>query len=242
MYMRGTARIVHDPATKPGTIRVQDCLIPPGLTTLDEFREWAHSDSYPERGDFTWMDGQLWVDLDMETAETHGLVKTAFAGVLYALVSSRELGVLFIDTMRFTQPAFDLSSEPDVMFISNESLADGTVRPVPGASGNAVEFEGAPDVIVEVVSDSSQLKDVVLFPQKLHQAGVKEYWIVDVRRGALSFRILRRGAKKFIETPSRSGWVVSRVFRRSFSLTRKDSKALGVDYILKHRPLPKTKR
>ena len=40
-------------------------------------------------------------------------------------------------------------------------------------------IEGAPDLIVEVLSDSTRKKDLTIKLEKYMQAGVREYWIVD---------------------------------------------------------------
>lgn len=45
----------------------------------------------------------------------------------------------------------------------------------------AVCYEGAPDLIVEILSDSTRSRDLILKLYKYQQAGVREYWIVDPR-------------------------------------------------------------
>ena len=40
-------------------------------------------------------------------------------------------------------------------------------------------IEGAPDLVIEVVSESSKRKDVAVKLPKYDEAGVKEYWLVD---------------------------------------------------------------
>ena len=44
---------------------------------------------------------------------------------------------------------------------------------------SAVRFEGAPDLVVEILSPSTRSKDQVLKLYKYQNAGVREYWIVD---------------------------------------------------------------
>ena len=46
---------------------------------------------------------------------------------------------------------------------------------------HAVRYEGAPDLVVEILSPSTRSKDMVLKLYKFHNAGVREYWIVDPR-------------------------------------------------------------
>ncbi len=63
------------------------------------------------------------------------------------------------------------SREPDIIFISRENQ-DGL---------QAQRFEGAPDLLVEVVSPSSVTEDRVRKFTQYEQAGVREYWIIDPR-------------------------------------------------------------
>jgi len=44
---------------------------------------------------------------------------------------------------------------------------------------NGILYEGAPELVVEILSPSSRSKDMVLKLYKYQNAGVKEYWIID---------------------------------------------------------------
>ena len=44
---------------------------------------------------------------------------------------------------------------------------------------NAVCYEGAPDLAIEILSPATRSKDMLLKLFKYQQAGVREYWIVD---------------------------------------------------------------
>lgn len=46
---------------------------------------------------------------------------------------------------------------------------------------NSVRYEGAPDLLVEILSFSTRSKDMILKLYKYQRAGVREYWIVDPR-------------------------------------------------------------
>ena len=43
-------------------------------------------------------------------------------------------------------------------------------------------IDGAPDLTVEILSDSTRSKDMLLKTWKYKNAGVKEYWIIDPKR------------------------------------------------------------
>ena len=44
---------------------------------------------------------------------------------------------------------------------------------------DAKRFEGAPDLVLEILSPSTRSKDMLLKLYKYQNAGVREYWIVD---------------------------------------------------------------
>ncbi|GHV23449.1 hypothetical protein FACS189494_11450 [Spirochaetia bacterium] len=56
--------------------------------------------------------------------------------------------------------------------------------------------EGAPDMVVEILSPSSASKDMVLKFRKYAQAGVREYWIIDPDRSTIQVCLLENGGYK----------------------------------------------
>ena len=80
------------------------------------------------------------------------------------------------------------------------SIDDGRVRLIPKASGEPgryVEVEGGPDLVVEIVSDSSVQNETGRLPAAYFAAGVREYWLIDARGKELSFQIQHRGTNAF---------------------------------------------
>ena len=57
--------------------------------------------------------------------------------------------------------------QPDLLVICREYDHD------------AIRYEGAPDLTVEILSPSSRTKDMILKLYKYKNAGVREYWVVD---------------------------------------------------------------
>src|SRR5437870_3309760 len=66
--------------------------IPSWIVDLNSFRRWAHSDAFPESGWFSYLAGEIWVDMNMEQLFSHNAVKTEFTIVLGGLVRSEGLG------------------------------------------------------------------------------------------------------------------------------------------------------
>ena len=200
------------------TVVIQEQVrIPSNVLDLKSFRRWALSDAYPERGRVAWLDGEVWVDLQPEQVFSHNQVKGEISVVLGRMTDEREMGMFFFDRALMSSPGADLSTEPDASFVSYESLESGRARFVDGDYGPQ-EIEGAPDMVLEVVSPSSVRKDTVVLPRLYWRAGIPEYWLVDARGERPKFDILVHGRSSYSATPKTGGWLASRVFGRSFRL------------------------
>ncbi|MEW6749834.1 MAG: Uma2 family endonuclease [Candidatus Latescibacterota bacterium] len=197
------------------------------IGSLAEFRRWAQSDGFPESGRIDYLSGRIEVDMSPEDFFCHGTLKTEIVGVLHQLVKRGDLGYLLTDRTRVSCPEADLSVEPDVVFVSHGALDTGRVVLVPGASrepGRYVEVEGPPDLVVEIVSDSSVTKDTRRLPEAYFQAGVREFWLADARKEPAVFAVHRRAGKGFEAVrPDAEGHQASRLFGVSFQLaSRRD--------------------
>lgn len=100
--------------------------------------------------------------------------------------------------------------QPDLVFISN-------------AKSNLIteaNIQGAPDLLVEILSPSTRKTDEVIKRKLYDRFGVTEYWVVDPELDAI--KIYRRDATSFarvaelsleqqddLTTPLLSGWVLS---------------------------------
>ena len=85
--------------------------------------------------------------------------------------------------------------QPDVMVVCNRDLFT-TARLV-----------GAPDFVIEVLSPSTRNKDILIKTRKYRNAGVKEYWMVDLRHEQVT--------KMFFSPPSEEepeGDILTRVY------------------------------
>jgi Uma2 family endonuclease len=202
----------------------EDVQIPLGIDSLVDFRRWALSDKFPERGRIDFIQGDIEIDMSPENVFYHGTLKTELASGILARVKQLQLGHVCIDTTRISSVPADLSAEPDVVVISQAAIEDGRVKLIPAASGDPdsfVEVEGGPDIVVEIVSDSSVRKDTRRLPGAYFDADVQEYWLVDARKDKLHFQIHHRGRHAF-ETPPTDGegFQVSGVLQCRFRLVR----------------------
>lgn len=178
--------------------------IPAGISDLAAFREWLYSPEFPETGRFDWLQGRVEVEVTPEDLETHGSPKSTIAGELIALVQKPQLGHVYIDRTRLTCPAANLSVEPDILVLMVETVRSGRARLVPraGAPDRFIEIEGAADLVVECVSDSSVRKDLIRLRELYHRAGIREYWIVDARQQAPRFDVLIHQPGGYVDAPA----------------------------------------
>jgi len=194
--------------------------IPSWVNDLESFRTWIDADDWEdEKTRVCFLDGDIWVDMMTEQIFTHNRVKLRYTVVLDRLVEDDQLGYIFSDGLRLTHPGVNFSVRPDAMFVSWEALKQGRVRLVEGAKTGFVELEGAPDMVLEILSDSSEGKDEIRLRDLYARAGIPEYWLVDVRGGLLRFEILRWTSKGYRSTRPQAGWLKSKVLGRSFQLT-----------------------
>ena len=87
---------------------------------------------------------------------------------LYNYVKEKNLGKIF------NAPCDVILSEinvvqPDIIFVSNEKINIITYK----------NIKGAPDLLIEILSDSSKKNDTETKKKIYAQSNVKEYWIVD---------------------------------------------------------------
>src|SRR4051794_12223011 len=199
-------------------------VVPPEAMTMEGFREWATRDDFPERVRVTYLRGEIILDMSNEELNAHVAVKTEITGVLGPLAKRERLGRFYSDGVLRTNVPAGVSTNPDSLFLSKDTLDSARARLVPkkGAEHLYRELEGTPDWVLEVISDSSVTKDKTRLREAYHRAGIPEYWLIDARDDErLSFQILIRRKNGYVASPpDRDGWHRSKVFNRPFRLDR----------------------
>jgi Uma2 family endonuclease len=222
-----TAEVLAPPSTSPeaparraGPVVINEVIrIPAEVVDLDSFCRWATSDEFPEQGRISYLNGEIWVDLGMEKLYTHNQVKEVVTVVLGGLVRAAQSGRYLPDGMRLRNELANASTEPDAMYVSYKALKTGRVVRV--EDPDCLILAGSPEMVLEIVSDSSVAKDTVQLRNLYWGAGILEYWLIDVRGGKLQFDVFKHGPKGYTTTRKQSGgWLKSAVFSRSFRLLR----------------------
>jgi Uma2 family endonuclease len=206
--------------TRRSAIVIEDrASIPAWVDDLQSYRRWTRSEDFPRQGRFFYLRGEVWVDLSMEEFFSHNQVKAAFSLGIQSLLERKPLGRFVPDRMLLTNTAADLSTEPDGLFFTWESVQSGRLKLVETAESGYLELEGTPDMVLEVVSRSTVHKDTVRMLDLYWQAEVPEYWLVDARAQPRRFEILRHGPDCYVAVEAEGGWLPSVVFGEAFQLT-----------------------
>ena len=194
--------------------------VPGWVQVLESFRRWSDDDAFPETGRLSYLKGDIWIEMGKEQLFEHNQVKTEFTRILASVVRAIQTGRYFADGAFISNEEADVSNQPDGMFVSTTSSQQGRVQVVEGQGRGHVELEGTPDMVLEVVSDSSVEKDTVFLRRAYAEAGIREYWLVDARKEPLRFDILRLDEQRYLAGRKRAGWVRSEVFDRWFRLSQ----------------------
>lgn len=200
--------------------------VPDWVQDLESFRRWGRSEDFPEKGRVCYL-GEIWIDTTMEQLFSHNQVKTEFTVVLGGIARRDNCGTYFCDGASLANVTADISTIPDGMFVTQESFEQDRLELREGAKSGYVELEGTPDMVLEIVSDSSARKDKTVLKAGYAKAGIAEYWLVDARKQPPEFLIFRLGAQGYKSVSrDRDGWVKSTVLGRSFRLVEGQN-ALG---------------
>jgi len=122
----------------------QNVRIPPWVLDHKSFRRWAVSDAFPDRGHYAFLNGEVWVDTSMERF-AHNQLKTRLTAALTQLTAAADSGYFLNDRMMLTNDQAGLSTEPDGMFVSHQTIDSAKARLESGA--DSLEVIGTPDMV-----------------------------------------------------------------------------------------------
>lgn len=161
--------------------------------TEEEFDNW-HDELV--RGE--WVNGEV---ITMSPANVEHLDLGAFIDrVMGLFVAEHNLGKVIPELqVRLNLGKKIVRRVPDVVFITRERLNILT----------ATYAEGAPDLVIEIVSPDSTKRDWREKLQEYEAAGVREYWVVDPLSKQVEVYAL--SAKRYQVLPEKGGAVHSRV-------------------------------
>ena len=147
--------------------------VPIKRLTYEEFLQWCDEDTWAE-----WVDGEVVV---LTSASTHHqMLKKFLVSVLDAYAQQRDLGIVLDAPFQMKTGPELPGREPDVLFIAKENLK----------RLKETHLEGPADLVVEIVSSESRLRDRGEKFAEYEMGGVKEYWIIDPDEKRADFYVL----------------------------------------------------
>ncbi len=122
------------------------------------------------------------------------------------------------------------------MVVSHQAFREERVRLVGGGEGRKTKLIGSADIIIEIVSERSEIADCEWALAAYYDAGISEYWLFNARRrSAVEFHIDKRGPKEFVPVRKSGGWAKSAVLSRSFRFTQSTGADGNPEYTLEVR-------
>jgi Uma2 family endonuclease len=112
----------------------------------------------------------------------HQRLSWRLGGYFFKFLEEHPLGEFFQAPVDVLLSPHDIV-QPDLLFVSAERAHILKKRYV----------RGAPDLVVEIVSESTRRRDQALKLRRYERFGVREYWLVDPDRGSVTVYRLRDG-------------------------------------------------
>ena len=137
----------------------------------------------PEGARYELIDGVL--TMAAAPNEAHQIVIGALGVRMYVFSDDNGLGKVFFSPYDVVLSDTDVV-QPDLLFVSNERSYIRT----------PANIQGAPDLVVEVISPSSERRDWRIKRELYARHGVKEYWLIDPINPAIWITRLENGARE----------------------------------------------
>lgn len=130
--------------------------------TEEEFVAWCEGATWAE-----WVDGE--VVLMPPVNLSHEMIFTFLVRLMGEFVEAHELGIVLTEPFQIRLPGLRRRRSPDIFFVAQNRTE--ILKPD--------VLDGAPDLIIEIVSPESQARDWREKYFEYESAGVREYWIID---------------------------------------------------------------
>jgi Uma2 family endonuclease len=160
----------------------------------DEFVTW----SFKENVRAEWLDGEVIITSPVSTE--HARVVNWLLQVVSLFVEQHELGTVLGPELFVRFAPKKRRYLPDLFFVGTDRTAQF----------RKAHFEGAPDMIMEVVSPDSVARDWRDKYAAYESAGVREYWVIDPMAEHAEAYVLT-DAGKYERIAERDGWLHSTV-------------------------------
>jgi len=130
--------------------------------SFDKYLAWLDEDTFAE-----WEDGK--VVLMSPASLRHQLILSFMLTLLGQFVQRREAGIVVPAPFPMHLAQIRRGREPDLLFVAAANLTRLT----------ETQLKGPADLVVEIVSPESQIRDRKVKFHEYAFAGVPEYWLID---------------------------------------------------------------
>ncbi|MFA0734184.1 MAG: hypothetical protein OGMRLDGQ_000684 [Candidatus Fervidibacter sp.] len=164
--------------------------------SLQEFLEWADEDVWAE-----WEDGEV---IFLSPASFgHQKIVGFLATLLHLFLEERDMGEVLTAPFSMWLPVSKRVREPDILVVLKENL-DRIKKNF---------LDGPADLVIEIVSEDSVLRDRGMKFAEYELDGVKEYWLIDPDRERADFFVLGEGGRFERKLPDKRGFYHSAVLK-----------------------------
>lgn len=132
-------------------------------------------------------------------SERHQRIAINLSGTLWQYLTARPIGRAYAAPFDVVLSQTDVV-QPDLLFVASARMSILTARNV----------QGAPDLIVEILSDTTRRTDEIIKRKLYERFGVQEYWIVDPELETIKvYRITGQGYQRVAELGREAGDTLS---------------------------------
>lgn len=147
------------PALADYPYHLPDKPFPVGKISYEEFLDWADEDTLAE-----WVDGEI--EMASPASSRHQRIASFLDRLLGLFAQNYDLGQVFPPPFQMKLPYS--GREPDLVFVTKDHLE----------RVKEVYLDGPADMVIEVVSKESRLRDRVTKFNEYRLGGVPEYWLI----------------------------------------------------------------
>jgi Uma2 family endonuclease len=115
----------------------------------------------------------------------HQIISGNLQGIIWSYLQEHPIGRVLSAPFDVIFSEFDVV-EPDLLYLSRERMAQIETSPW---------VKGAPDLVVEIGSESTRKRDETIKRRLYERFGVSEYWVVDPEIDVI--KVYRRTAERF---------------------------------------------
>lgn len=164
--------------------------------SLEEFLAWVDEDIWAE-----WEDGEV---VFMSPASyVHQSISRFLATLIGLFLEEHDMGVVLPAPFAMRLPISNRVREPDLLVVLKENFD----------KIKETYLDGPADLVIEIVSEESILRDRGTKFAEYEIDGVKEYWVIDYERKQADFFVLGEGGRFERKFPDKKGFYHSSVLK-----------------------------